>query len=64
MAPQLHSALVDHMAENLFIIFSHGSKDFRLSKMNLVCVHIFDVQQSKQVEIKFFLQVFNMREDC
>ena len=64
MTPQLHSALVDHMAENPFIIFSHGSTDFRLSKMNLVCVHIFDVQQSKQVEIKFFLQVFNVREDC
>ena len=50
----LHSALVDQMAENPFSIVNDGSSNCGLSKMNSVCVCIFDVQQIKVVEMKFF----------
>ena len=64
MAPLLHSALVDHMAENPFSIVNDCSNDCGLSKMNLVCVHIFDVQRSKQVKMKFFSMCSTSGEGC
>ena len=42
MAPLLHSALVHHMAENPFSIVNDCSNDCGLSKVNPVCVYIFD----------------------
>ena len=44
MATLLHSALVAHIAENPFSIVNDGSHDCGPSKMNPVCVYIFDVQ--------------------
>ena len=59
----LKSALVDHMAENPFSIVNDDSDNCGLSKMNPVCVYIFDVQQNKQMEMTFFSMCSTLGED-
>ena len=42
------------MSENPYALVNDGSSDCGPSKMNPVCVYIFDVQRSKEVELKFY----------
>ena len=52
------------MTENPFSIVNDGSNDSGLSKMNPVCVYIFDIERSKQVEFKFYSMCSTSREHC
>ena len=62
--PTLRSNLVSYMTENPFSIVNDGSNDSGLSKMNPVCVYIFDIERSKQVEFKFYSMCSTSREHC
>ena len=53
MMPSLNDYLTSYMKENLFPLANDGSSDTGIQKMNAVCAHIFDVNQSNKMEIKF-----------
>ena len=52
------------MSENPYALVNDESSDCGLSKMNPVCVYIFDVKRSKQVEFKFYSVSSTSGEDC
>ena len=62
--PRIKTNLVEYMSENPYALVNDGSSDCGLSKMNPVCVYIFDVQRSKQVEFKFYSMCSTTVEDC
>ena len=52
------------MSENPYAFLIDESSDCGPSKMNPVCVYIFDVKRSKQVEFKFYSMYSTSGEDC
>ena len=62
--PTLHSNLIKYMAENPYAMVNDGSSDTGLLNMNPVCVYIFDIERSKQVEFKFYSMCLTSGEDC
>ena len=42
------------MAQNLLSVINDGSNESGISKMNPVCIFIFDCEGSNQVEFKFY----------
>ena len=62
--PTLPSYLVNYMTENPFAMVNDGSNDSGISKMNPVCVYIFDIERSKQVEFKFYSMCSTTGEHC
>ena len=52
------------MSENPYAFLIDESSDCGPSKMNPVCVYIFDVKRSKQVEFKFYSVSSTSGEDC
>ena len=62
--PRIKTNLFEYMSENPYALVNDGSSDCGLSKMNPVCVYIFDVQRSKQVEFKFYSMCSTTGEDC
>lgn len=52
--PSLRSNLVNYMAQNLLSVINDGSNESGISKMNPVCIFIFDCEGSNQVEFKFY----------
>ena len=55
MRPLLRNELTEHMREEPFSLLNDGSSDTGLKNMNAVAVNIFDVNQSKKVECKFYM---------
>ena len=55
MRPLLRNELTEHMREEPFSLLNDGSSDTGLKNMNAVAVNIFDVNQSKKVECKFYV---------
>ena len=45
---------LSYMTEHAFTLIIDGSSDSGLKKLNAICVYVFDVKRSKQVECKFF----------
>ena len=64
MYPILKTSLVEHMTENPFSLVHDGSSDSGFKKMNAACALIFDVNNSKYVEIKFYDMCATSGEDC
>ena len=54
MMPSLKAYLTAYMKIDKFAIVKNGSSDMGLEKMNVVRIHIFDVNRSNKVEVKFF----------
>ena len=64
MMPSLTDYLTSYMKENLFSLVNDGSSDTGIQKMNAVCAHIFDVNQSNKMEIKVYDMCTPSGEDC
>ena len=64
MYPKIKSDLVEEMSENPYALAYDGSSHCDPSEMNPVCVYIFDVKRSKQVESKFYSMCWTSSEDC
>ena len=64
MHPSLQPNLANYMAENTFSMVNDGSNDSETSKMNLVCVCIFDIKRSKQIKFKFYSMCSTTGEHC
>ena len=62
--PKIKSNLIEYMSENPYALANDGSSDCGPSNMNPVCVYIFDVKRSKQVEFKFYSMCSTSGEDC
>ena len=62
--PKIKSDLVEYMSENPYLLVNNGSTDYDPSKMNPVCIYIFDVKRSIQVEFKFYSMCVTSGEDC
>ena len=54
MRPLQRNELTEYMKEEPFSLLNDGSSDIGLKKMNAVAINIFDVNQSKKVECKFY----------
>ena len=52
------------MSGNPYALVNDGSRDWGSSKMNLVCVYVFNVKRSKQVGFKFYSTYSTSGEDC
>ena len=50
----LRNELTEYMKEKPFSLVNDGSSDTELKKMNAVAVNIFDANQSRKVECKFY----------
>ena len=50
----LRNQLTEYMKEKPFSLVNDGSSDTELKKMNAVAVNIFDANQSRKVECKFY----------
>ena len=46
------------------VIFNDGSSDSSLEKMNSMCIHIFDIERSNKIEIKYFNMRTTSGEHC
>ena len=64
MMPSLKAYLTAYMKIDKFAIVNNGSSDTGLEKMNVVCIHIFDVDRSNKVEVKFFNMCTTSGEHC
>ena len=64
MYPALKKTLVEYMRENPFSLVHDGSSDSGIKKMNAACAFIFDVNNSKYVETKFYDMCATSGEDC
>lgn len=64
MYPSLQSNLVNYMAENTFSMVNDGLNDSETSKMNLVCVCIFNIERSKQIKFKFYSMCSTTGKHC
>lgn len=51
------------MAQNLLSVINDGSNESGISKMNPVCIFIFDCEGSNQVEFKFYSTYWNTSEN-
>ena len=54
MRPLLRNELIEYMKEEPFSLGNDGPSNTGLKKMNTFAVNIFDVDQSKKVECKFY----------
>ena len=54
MKPALESSLVGYMMEGPFSLVNDGTNGTAIKKMNALCALIFDVNNSKRVEFKFY----------
>ena len=64
MMPSLKAYLTAYMKIDKFAIVKNGSSDMGLEKMNVACIHIFDVDRSNKVEVKFFNMCTTSGEHC
>ena len=62
--PSLRPNLVNYMVANPFSMVNDGSNDSEIYKMNPLCVYIFDIERSKQVEFKFYWMCSTTGEHC
>ena len=54
MRPSLKYTLVEYMKEQPFPLFNNGTSDCGIKKMSALCAYIFDVNNSKRVELNFY----------
>lgn len=64
MQPSLKTSLVDYMKKKPFSLVNDGSSDTGIKKMNALCAYIFDVNNCKRVEFKFYNMCTTTGEDC
>ena len=63
MMPSLQDYLTSYMKENLFSLVNDWSSNTGIQQINAVCAHIFDVNRSNKMEIKFYDMCTTSGED-
>ena len=64
MKPASKSSVVEYMMEGSFSFVNDGTSDIAVKKMNALCALIFDVNNSKRVEFKFYDTCATSGEHC
>ena len=64
MKPASKSSVVEYMMEGSFSFVNDGTSDIAIKKMNALCALIFDVNNSKRVEFKFYDTCATSGEHC
>ena len=64
MGPALKHTLVQCLVSQPFFLVNDGSSDTGVKKMNALCAYIFDVNNSKRVEFKFYSMCSKSGENC
>ena len=64
MRPSLKYCLVGYMKEQPFALVNDGTSDCGIKKLNALCAYIFDVNNSKRVESKFYNMCATSGEYC
>ena len=62
--PRLHAQLLFYMREFPFSFCHDGSSNNSIKTMNPVCITIFDINNSKFVESKFYNMCVTIGENC
>ena len=64
MHPSLKYTLVEYMKEQPFALVNEGTSDGGIKKMNALSANVFDVNNLKHVELKFYNMCATSGEHC
>ena len=64
MRPSLKHTLVEYMKKQPFALVNDGTSDCGIKKMNVLRAYIFDVNNSKRIESKFYDMYTTSGEHC